>query len=103
MNSINDLEGKTILAYSQGGTPDIILQQILKENGVIYFFINETFVYKEFAIAQKHNSFGFFMSPQSTLSVEDAKVYINESNRTMTKGVVMCPFESVELNRLSTK
>lgn len=34
LNSINDLEGKTILAYSQGGTPDIILQQILKENGV---------------------------------------------------------------------
>jgi len=76
---------------------------ILKENGVIYFFINETFVYKEFVIAQKHNSFGFFLSPQSTLSVEDAKIYINESNRTMTKGVVMCPFESVELNRLSTK
>lgn len=34
LNSIKDLEGKTILAYSQGGTPDIILQYILKENGV---------------------------------------------------------------------
>ena len=34
LNSIKDLEGKTILAYSKGGTPDIVLQYVLKENGV---------------------------------------------------------------------
>ena len=34
LNDLQDLNGKTILAYSQGGTPDIILQYILKENNV---------------------------------------------------------------------
>ena len=34
LENINDLDGKTILAYSQGGTPDIIMQYILKENDV---------------------------------------------------------------------
>lgn len=34
LNSLKDLEGKTILAYSKGGTPDIVLQYVLKENGV---------------------------------------------------------------------
>jgi len=34
LTTINDLEGKTILAYSQGGTPDIILQYILQQNNI---------------------------------------------------------------------
>lgn len=34
LNSLKDLEGKTILAYSKGGTPDIVLQYVLKENDV---------------------------------------------------------------------
>lgn len=34
LDSINDLEGKKILAYSKGGTPDIILQYALNSNNV---------------------------------------------------------------------
>ena len=34
LDSLNDLEGKTILAYSQGGTPDIVLQYVLNANNV---------------------------------------------------------------------
>lgn len=34
LDSLQDLEGKTILAYSQGGTPDIILQYVLKANNI---------------------------------------------------------------------
>jgi len=34
LDSISDLQDKTILAYSQGGTPDIILQYALKQNNV---------------------------------------------------------------------
>lgn len=34
LDSLQDLEGKTILAYSQGGTPDIILQYVLKSNNI---------------------------------------------------------------------
>lgn len=34
LDSLQDLEGKTILAYSQGGTPDIVLQYVLKANNV---------------------------------------------------------------------
>ena len=34
LSSVQDLNGKTIIAYSQGGTPDIILQQVLKANNV---------------------------------------------------------------------
>ncbi len=33
-NSLKDLEGKTILAYSQGGVPDILLQYALKKEEV---------------------------------------------------------------------
>lgn len=42
LSSLSDLEGKTILAYSQGGTPDIILQYVLKANN-----INATIEYQE--------------------------------------------------------
>ena len=35
LNTIKDLEGKTILAYSKGGTPDIVLQYVLKENETV--------------------------------------------------------------------
>ena len=34
LDSIKDLQDKTILAYSQGGTPDIILQYALSKNNV---------------------------------------------------------------------
>ena len=34
LDSIQDLQGKTILAYSQGGTPDIVLQYVLNANNV---------------------------------------------------------------------
>ena len=34
LNNLQDLEGKTILAYSQGGTPDIVLQYILNANNI---------------------------------------------------------------------
>ena len=34
LDLISDLDGKTILAYSQGGTPDIILQYALNQNNV---------------------------------------------------------------------
>jgi len=34
LDSLLDLEGKTILAYSQGGTPDIVLQYVLNANNV---------------------------------------------------------------------
>lgn len=34
LSTLSDLEGKTILAYSQGGTPDIILQYVLKANNI---------------------------------------------------------------------
>lgn len=42
LSTLSDLEGKTILAYSQGGTPDIILQYVLKANN-----INATIEYQE--------------------------------------------------------
>jgi len=34
LTSLKDLEGKTILAYSKGGTPDVVLQYVLAENNV---------------------------------------------------------------------
>ncbi len=34
LNDIKDLDGKTILAYSRGGTPDIILQYVFEKNNV---------------------------------------------------------------------
>lgn len=34
LSSIQDLNGKKILAYSQGGTPDIVLQYVLNQNNV---------------------------------------------------------------------
>ncbi len=34
LDSISDLQDKTILAYSQGGTPDIILQYALKQKNI---------------------------------------------------------------------
>lgn len=34
LDSINDLEGKTILAYGQGEAPDIILKHVLEKNNV---------------------------------------------------------------------
>lgn len=34
LNNIKDLEGKTILAYGKGGTPEAILQYVLEQNNI---------------------------------------------------------------------